>query len=221
MLKVRSLALAILALALLGTAGYAYRNPAFAATCKSACVKGSAWVQHQAITAESAFQKSKAYASCQEGLRESTAWRQSLSQKLAAPLAKTKQILSSASAPTASQSQVQNSQVMEGQESVSTPTDAQPQVQTSKLTAGQRIANGHAFAKHGQASGFATKAQMAKQIDHIIHGASNSTVKHLLRGRTAYWDESTGMVVIVDPNTVDGGTSFKPDRGRRYFESLR
>jgi len=199
MLKLRSLALAILALALLGTAGYAYRNPAFAATCEAACVKGSAWVQQHAATAGSAFQKSKAYASCKDGLSESASWRQSLSQKLAAPLARTKQMLSSASAP----------------------TDAQHRPQTSALTAGQRIANGHAFAKHGHASGFATQAQMADQIDHIIHSASPSNVKHLLRGRTAYWDERTGMVVIVDPNAVDGGTSFKPDRGRRYFEALR
>ena len=199
MLKVRSLALAVLSLALLGTAGYAYRNPAFAATCKSACVKGSAWVQHQAATAGSAFQKSKAYASCKDGLHESASWRQSLSQKFAAPLAKTKQMLSSVSAPTAFLAQVHN----------------------SALTAGQKIANGHAFAKHGHASGFATQAQMAERIDHVIHSAGPSNVKHLLRGRTAYWDESAGMVVIVDPNTVDGGTAFKPDRGRRYFESLR
>ena len=221
MLKVRSLALVILSLALLGTAGYAYRNPAFAATCKSACVTGAVWVQHQAATAESAFQKSVAYASCKEGLRASADWLKSLNWQLATPLAKTKQTLSSLSAPTASQSQAQSSQLLEGQESVSAPTGARHQVQTSALTAGQRIANGHAFAKHGQASGFASKAQMADQIDHVIHGGSHSKVKHLLRGRTAYWDESTGTVVIVDPNTADGGTSFKPDRGRRYFESLR
>jgi pyocin large subunit-like protein len=88
-------------------------------------------------------------------------------------------------------------------------------------TDGQRIANGHAFAKHGAQFGVAGRDQFAAQIDQIIRSARMSDTRHLQRGRTAYWDEASGTVVIVDPNTADGGTAFKPDRGRRYFESLR
>ena len=84
---------------------------------------------------------------------------------------------------------------------------------------GSRIAAGHAFAKHGAEFGFSSPDQMAAHIDRVI--ASPSASRQLSRGREAYWDDATGSVVIVDPNSHDGGTAFKPDSGRRYFERLR
>lgn len=86
------------------------------------------------------------------------------------------------------------------------------------LSAGQRIANGHAFAKHHSEFGFRTKAEMASHIDRVI--ANPSYVRKLIRGRTAYWDDATRSVVITDPGSADFGTSFKPDRGRTYFNNL-
>lgn len=84
---------------------------------------------------------------------------------------------------------------------------------------GSRIAAGHAFAKHGHEFGFHLPAEMAAHIDRVI--ASPSATRHLSRGREAYWDDGTGSVVICDPGSADGGTTFKPDRGRAYYEGLR
>ncbi len=89
----------------------------------------------------------------------------------------------------------------------------------SLLTVGEQIASGHAFAQHGFEFGFNTEAQMAAHIDRVI--AHPFSVKRLIRGRTAYWDDDTHSVVILDPNARDGGTAFKPERGRFYFDSLR
>ena len=84
---------------------------------------------------------------------------------------------------------------------------------------GTRIAAGHAFTKHGQDLGFATRAELAAYIDRVIENPSAS--RQLSRGREAYWDADTGTVIICDPSTADGGTAFKPERGRRYFDGLR
>ncbi|MDD4019501.1 MAG: hypothetical protein PHV28_16345 [Kiritimatiellae bacterium] len=96
---------------------------------------------------------------------------------------------------------------------------APPAIQTRSV--GQRIANGHAFAKHAAQFGFSSRDQLAAHIEQVVRSAGPSNTRSLLRGRTAYWDGKSGTVVIVDPNTADGGTAFKPDRGRRYFEALR
>jgi hypothetical protein len=94
---------------------------------------------------------------------------------------------------------------------------AQPVAHSDSM--GTRIAAGHAFAKHGREFGFATRDQMAAHIDRIV--ASPSASRALSRGRRAYWHESSGTVVIYDPSTADGGTAFKPNRGRHYYEGLR
>lgn len=106
--------------------------------------------------------------------------------------------------------------------SPATPRSA-PGLGTSEVSAaqswGSRIAGGHAFAKHGGDFRVSSPAEMAAVIDRIIVAPSAS--RDLSRGRRAYWDDATGIVVICDPNTADGGTAFKPDRGRKYFEGLR
>ena len=94
-----------------------------------------------------------------------------------------------------------------------------PPTATNLQSWGSRIAAGHAFAKHGAEFGFTARAELAAHIDRII--ASPSASRHLSRGREAYWDDATGTVVICDPSTADGGTAFKPDRGRKYYEGLR
>jgi filamentous hemagglutinin len=86
-----------------------------------------------------------------------------------------------------------------------------------------RIAYGHAFEKHvlnqGQFPGVLTPEQFAREIQRILENPSTS--KPLARGRTAYWEEVTGTVVICDPHTADGGTAFKPHTGRSYYENLK
>lgn len=89
------------------------------------------------------------------------------------------------------------------------------------LSPGTRIANGHAFGKHSHELGFASREKMATHIDRVITSTGPPNIKHLEHGRVAYWDTATASVVIVDPNTADGGTAFKPGRGRAYFTNLR
>ncbi|WP_157025719.1 hypothetical protein [Paraburkholderia heleia] len=88
----------------------------------------------------------------------------------------------------------------------------------------EQIANGHAFDKHVVeqdefGSSIATKDHFAKQIENVLNNPS--ATKQLSNGRSAYWDDSTGMVVIQNPNATDGGTAFKPKNGKAYFDNLR
>jgi filamentous hemagglutinin len=85
------------------------------------------------------------------------------------------------------------------------------------------IANGHAFAKHvllkGEFKnvGVSTVQQFA---DHIADVMENGTVRSLSNGRTAYWGDSSGTVVIHDPGSADLGTAFQPTNGISYFNGL-
>lgn len=104
-----------------------------------------------------------------------------------------------------------------------TGNNTRPTAQSARenLSPGGQIANGHAFGKHKHEFGFASRAEMATHIDQVINSTRSSNVRYLQGGRVAYWDDTTASVVIVDPNTTDGGTAFKPGRGRAYFTNLR
>ncbi|MDM9580199.1 polymorphic toxin-type HINT domain-containing protein [Nostoc sp. GT001] len=82
----------------------------------------------------------------------------------------------------------------------------------------QAISRGHAFNDHIGDFDFDTPDDFARHIDNIINNPSN--VKNLERGRTAYWDNQSGTVIIIDPGDIDGGTAFRPDRGKAYFDNL-
>ncbi len=99
--------------------------------------------------------------------------------------------------------------------------DSPPPETRSDLSPGERIAKGHAFPKHRDQFKFSKREQMASHVDRVISFSGSSDTKQLRNGRVAYWDTFSGSVVIVDPNTADGGTTFKPSRGRAYFESLK
>ncbi len=91
--------------------------------------------------------------------------------------------------------------------------------------AGQEIAGGHAFEKHvlnqGEFKGLGirTREQFASHIENVINNPTAS--RQLSGGRSAYWQESTGTVVIRNPRAADGGTAFQPANGRTYFDGLR
>ena len=91
---------------------------------------------------------------------------------------------------------------------------------TSEISPEARaIANGHAYDEHiGDFPGIVTRDEFARLIDDIMNNPSE--VKPLNRRRTAYWDDTSDTVVIVDPGDADGGTAFKPTGGRDYFDSL-
>lgn len=91
--------------------------------------------------------------------------------------------------------------------------------------AGDEIAGGHAFEKHviqrGEFTGLGirTREQFARHIENVVNNPSAS--RQLSGGRTAFWDDATGTVVIRNPRAADGGTAFRPTAGREYFEGLR
>lgn len=94
-----------------------------------------------------------------------------------------------------------------------------PPFDTGKVA--DQIANGHAWAKHGQqfaSLGIGDEGDFAKFIKKILDKPSK--VKKLLRGRTAFWDSNTDTIVIRDPHNPDGGTAFRPSSGIKYFRNL-
>lgn len=84
---------------------------------------------------------------------------------------------------------------------------------------GDEISKGHAFDKHvieqGEFPGVTTREQFASLIKDAV---MNGEFRALSGGRTAYW--SDGTVVIRDPSTTDGGTTFRPRDGYDYFMGL-
>lgn len=85
---------------------------------------------------------------------------------------------------------------------------------------GEQIAGGHAFDAHvleaGEFPGITTRQQFATRIEEVV---TNGESRELLRGRTAYWEGNT--VVILDTPSLDGGTAFVPTGGYNYFLGLK
>ncbi|MCZ2244180.1 septum formation inhibitor Maf, partial [Neisseria meningitidis] len=59
-------------------------------------------------------------------------------------------------------------------------------------------------------------ADFARHIENIVANPSES--KKLSNGRSAYWDDKSGTVVIRNPKDPDGGTAFRPKIGKQYFD---
>jgi hypothetical protein len=108
------------------------------------------------------------------------------------------------------------------------PPAAEPKPVATKSPIEQtadQIANGHAFDKHvtqqGEFPGVANRQQFAAAICQAMENAKGGDVRQLSGGRTAYWDNNNGMVVIHNPAAADGGTAFKPKNGKTYFDNLQ
>jgi len=80
----------------------------------------------------------------------------------------------------------------------------------------QKIADGHAWEDHhGEFPEFKSQDEFAEHVDRVM---SEPTATKTSGDRTAYWDEQSGTIVIKDPKHPDGGTAFRPARGRDYFD---
>ena len=92
----------------------------------------------------------------------------------------------------------------------------------SPVGVGDQIAQGHAWDKHvikeNQFPWISSRSQFADHVQNVIRDAD--ITKQLARGRTAYWDNGSKTVVIVDPFHVDFGSAFQPKRGIGYFFGL-
>jgi RHS repeat-associated protein len=85
----------------------------------------------------------------------------------------------------------------------------------------QEISGGHAFEKHvlnqGEFPGWIrTRTQFGKHIEDVINNPTK--IKELRGGRTGYWHQETGTVVIRNPSAFDGGTAFQPTDSLNYFD---
>ena len=104
-------------------------------------------------------------------------------------------------------------------------TGAASAAQGARLNAqlsAEQIAGGHAFDKHiGEFGDFGimTREQFAGHIEDVINNSTE--LKSLSGGRTAYWDPSSGTVVIRNPSAADGGTAFIPSDGKAYYDGLK
>ena len=63
-----------------------------------------------------------------------------------------------------------------------------------------------------------SRPQFERRLRNILNNPTE--IKSLTRGRTAYWDQKSGTVVIRDPSRIDGGTAFKPLQGKKYYDEV-
>ena len=92
-----------------------------------------------------------------------------------------------------------------------------------QLTA-QEIAGGHGFEKHvlqqGEFGGLGirTRDQYAAHIENVLNNPSS--VRYTADGRSYHLQESTGTVVVRNPNAADGGTAFQPQNWNEYLTQI-
>lgn len=67
--------------------------------------------------------------------------------------------------------------------------------------------------------GITTREKFASHIENVVNNPTS--FRELSGGRTVYWDNVSGAVVIRNPKAVDGGTAFRPVNGQAYFDGLR
>ena len=90
--------------------------------------------------------------------------------------------------------------------------------------AAEEIASGHAFQKHvleqGEFTGLGirTRQQFSTHVENVLENPSS--VRFASDGRSFYLQESTGTVVIRNPNAPDGGTAFQPQNWDDYIVTL-
>ena len=63
-----------------------------------------------------------------------------------------------------------------------------------------------------------TPAQYADHIENVLNNPSS--VRYTRDGRSYHLQESTGTVVVRNPNSPDGGTAFQPQNWNEYVTAL-
>jgi hypothetical protein len=75
-----------------------------------------------------------------------------------------------------------------------------------------KIGNGHAYSEHIHEFsnlGVTTKEQLVNHVSNILTN-KNTKVRALTNGRSAFLDDKTMTVIILDPKSPDSGTIFIP-----------
>ena len=85
----------------------------------------------------------------------------------------------------------------------------------------EELASGHAFGKHvleqGEFPGVRTRAQFASEIEEFLN-SPDTVMKNGANGKTYYWNDAKGTFLVRNPHSPEGGTYFRPEAGRAYFE---
>lgn len=92
----------------------------------------------------------------------------------------------------------------------------------TRARAGQ-IASGHAYRKHVEEKGEFPEVSSPAAFTAMVAGIIDNPSDRIERpdGWSAYWDDATSTIVVVNARDPDGGTCFRPDEGREYFETLK
>jgi hypothetical protein len=69
--------------------------------------------------------------------------------------------------------------------------------------------------EQGEFPGIRTRGEYQTMIEDVM--LNPAEVRSLGGGRMAFWRD--GVVVIRDPNTLDGGSAFVPRDGYDYFRN--
>lgn len=87
----------------------------------------------------------------------------------------------------------------------------------------KKIANGHAYFKHVVTQNEYPEIKNIGEFEQLVNDVlTNATEsKALSGGRHAYWSTKHRTIVITDPSNSDGGTAFRPSRGKAYYDSQR
>jgi hypothetical protein len=93
------------------------------------------------------------------------------------------------------------------------------ELQAARQRVADRIAIGHAYDMHADEFGFDSPTAMSDLIVETLENPS-ARIRTLARGNTAYYDRNTNTIVIVDPDTSDGGTAYRPRHGEKDFDEL-
>jgi hypothetical protein len=94
----------------------------------------------------------------------------------------------------------------------------------NRQLAAQEIAGGHGFEKHvlqqGEFAGLGirTRDQYTAHIENVLNNPIS--VRYTSDGRSFHLQESTGTVVVRNPNAPDGGTAFQPQNWNEYVSGL-
>ncbi|WP_147822482.1 hypothetical protein [Salidesulfovibrio onnuriiensis] len=87
-----------------------------------------------------------------------------------------------------------------------------------------KIARGESWSKHvftrtGDLYGvFRDKAEFERHLTKIVNDRGTPT--KIFQQKTAYWDEASGVVIILDPDRADCGMALRPWEGRDYYDKL-
>ncbi|MHB1444563.1 MAG: putative T7SS-secreted protein [Acidimicrobiales bacterium] len=88
-------------------------------------------------------------------------------------------------------------------------------------TVANQIARGHAWEDHKiRRHDFPEISTPEELAEHAYSVMRTADPRALSADRSAYFDDKTGTLVIWDPNHRDGGSTYRPTRGRSYFDEL-